>query len=270
MLRFLEVPFKVINMNNHQLFRNLHEQNSPLQIGNVWDVNSALMFEKMGYQSIGTSSAAIADSLGYEDGEEMSFNELLDVVKSIITKTSLPLTVDIEAGYSRNTKEITKNIMLLNKAGVSGINIEDSVVISGKRKIVDAFYFSDILKTIKKNLTQENADIFLNVRTDFFIMGLENPLEETITRVALYEEAGADGIFVPCVTNAADIKKIVESLSTPLNVMCMPELPSFSTLQELGVSRISSGPFIYNKMKDTFSKILESINQDQSFESVFK
>lgn len=257
-------------MNNHQKFRELHKADKLLHIGNVWDVNSALLFEKMGYPSLGTSSTAVANSLGYEDGEEMSFNELLSIVKSITKKVSLPLTVDIEAGYSRNASEIVENIILLSEAGVSGINIEDSVVVNGKREITNSHEFSELLKTIKKSLTDKNIDMFLNARTDFFVMGLNNPLEETVSRAVLYENAGADGIFAPCVTHENDIKKIVDSLSIPLNVMTMPDLPAFDALQRLGVSRVSMGPFVYNKLNENFRKTLELIEDNQSFDVVFQ
>jgi len=257
-------------MDNYQKFSESHKADKLLHIGNVWDVNSALLFEKMGYPSLGTSSTAVANSLGYEDGEEISFNELLSIVKSITKKVSSPFTVDIEAGYSRNTSEIVENIILLSEAGVSGINIEDSVVVNGKREITNSHEFSELLKTIKNSLIAKNINVFLNARTDFFLMGLDHPLEETVTRAVLYENAGADGIFVPCVTHENDIKKIIDSLSIPLNVMAMPDLPAFDTLQRLGVSRVSMGPFVYNKLNEDLRKTLEMIEDNQSFDVVFQ
>jgi len=256
-------------MNIFQEFKNLHEQASPLYIGNVWDVNSALIFEKMGYKSIGTSSAAIATSLGYEDGEGISFDELLRIVETIKSRTSLPLTVDLEAGYSRDTKKILKNITYLSKLGVAGINLEDSIVENGNRHIVDTTEFSETISFLKNSLVEEGINIFFNIRTDFFIMGLDNPLNETVTRAMLYEKAGADGIFVPCVTNEKDIQEIVGSVSLPVNVMTMPNLPIFPTLQKLGVKRVSMGPFFYNNMNEWFSHMIGSINEHQSFAPIF-
>jgi len=257
-------------MNTFQEFKSLHEQNVPLHIGNVWDVSSAMMLENKNYKALGTSSAAIAMSLGYEDGEEMSFDELVQIVEAIITKTSLPLTVDIEGGYSRNSEEISKNIMRLYELGVVGVNLEDSIVINEKRQIVNATEFSETIKIIKNDLSEKRAKIFLNIRTDFFIMGLDNPLKETILRVMLYEAAGADGIFVPCVTDEEDIKEIVKNTALPLNVMTMPTLPSFQKLQQLGIKRISTGPFIYNKVSEYFNNMLETIDKRQSFKPIFE
>jgi 2-methylisocitrate lyase-like PEP mutase family enzyme len=257
-------------MNTFQKFKNQHEQNNPLYIGNVWDVNSAVILENKNYKALGTSSAAIATSLGYDDGEEMSFNELVQVVKTIIARTSLPLTVDLEGGYSRNPEQICKNIMQLNELGVVGVNLEDSVVIDGERQIVDATEYSNTIKVIKKLLTEEGIEIFINVRTDFYIMGLDNPLKATLLRSTLYEKAGADGIFVPCVTDEEDIKEIVSNISIPLNVMAMPTLPSSQNLQQLGVKRVSTGPFMYNKINEYFNNRLDAIHEYQSFDPMFE
>ena len=256
-------------MSDFLKFKQLHEQNNLLHIGNVWDVNSALLFEKLGYKAIGTSSAAIAESLGYEDGEVMSFDELLYVVELIKEKTSLLLTVDLEAGYSRDPHDILKNIISFNRLGVAGINLEDSVVEGGSRKIVDAEKFGATIKFIKNSLSKKGINIFFNIRTDSFLMGLDDPLSEAITRAMIYQRSGADGIFVPCVTDENDIKKIVDSVSIPVNVMAMPDLPVFSTLQNLGVKRVSMGPFFYKKMNVFFNHRIELIKETQSFNCIF-
>lgn len=257
-------------MDTFQEFKKLHEQPTPLFIGNVWDVSSAILFEQKGYKCLGTSSAAIASSLGYDDGEQMNFEELLAIVKAIKAKTTLPLTVDLEAGYSRDSGEISQNIIRLHKLGVIGINLEDSIVTNGDRKIVDSDDFSDTIISIKNKLQEKGIEVFLNIRTDFFIMGLDNPLKETIKRVMLYEQAGADGVFIPCVTTENNIKAIIESVSIPVNVMTMPDLPTFERLQQLGVKRVSAGPFLYNKMSENLGELLDAIDEHQSFSPLFK
>ena len=257
-------------MNSFKYFKKLHTGNTPLHIGNVWDVNSAIMLESKGYKALGTSSAAIASSLGYEDGENMSFDDLFYVVKKIKNKTSLPLTVDLEAGYSRDQNKICENIKNLVELGIVGINLEDSIVLNGERQMVEARDFIKTIRFIKSYLAEKSTEAFINIRTDNFIMGLGNALEETIHRSRLYEGAGADGIFVPCVTDEQDIKHIVQNTSLPVNVMTMPDLPDFSKLQQLGVKRISSGPFLYNTTNEYFSDILKAININQSFNPIFE
>jgi len=250
-------------------FRKLNQSDDILHIGNVWDAQSALIFEKQNYQALGTSSLAIANSLGFEDGEELSFETLLTIVKQIISKVNKPLSVDIEGGYSRDTNKIIENIISLYEIGVVGVNIEDSIVTNGNRTILPQNDFTIILKNIKKVLEEKNIDIFINARTDYFIMGLDNPLEETIKRVKLYEESGADGIFVPCIVDIEDIKEVVKSTTLPVNIMTMPNLPSFKDLQQVGIKRVSQGSFIYNSLMESFENKLEAINKDKSFKSLF-
>ena len=113
-------------MNHYETFYQLHQQETPLIIANAWNVKSAQIIEQSGFKSIGTSSGAISSSLGYEDGEKMPFSELLYIVKRIRACTHIPLTVDLERGYTDDTNELTGHIERLVDAGVAGINIEDA------------------------------------------------------------------------------------------------------------------------------------------------
>ncbi len=255
-------------MDKYNEFKKLHTQDSALLLGNVWNAQSALLFQKLDFKAVGTSSAAIATSLGYEDGEKMPFEDLLRIVKNIQSKISIPLTVDIEGGYSRNKKELINNIIELQKLGVAGINIEDSVT-NSEREIVNAEDFGKTIKSIKTHLSNNNINVFLNVRTDSYIMGLENPLKKTLKRIKIYEESGADGIFVPCIVAKNEIQQVIESTTLPVNVMCMPGLPNFNKLQNLGVKRISIGPFLYNDMVGKLEKSIIEITENESFNSVF-
>jgi 2-methylisocitrate lyase-like PEP mutase family enzyme len=249
-------------------FKKLHEQNNPLVICNVWDVASVKSAEKLNFQAIGTSSAAIATMLGYEDGEQMSFSELTYIVKRIIRNTELPVTVDIETGYSSDPKEIASHIKTLSDLGVVGINIEDSNVLN-ERTLINADDFAKKLSEIKKELAKENVSIFINVRTDTFLLGIENTLEECVKRIKLYESVGADGVFVPCIEKEEDIIAVVKSTALPVNVMCMPNLPDFNMLSKLGVKRISMGNFMFNEISNHLESTLNSVLQTQSFKPIF-
>jgi 2-methylisocitrate lyase-like PEP mutase family enzyme len=249
-------------------FKNLHNQAKPLLIGNVWDVPSTKTAEKLNFQAIGTSSSAIASLLGYNDGEDLEFSELEYVVKRIALNTNLPLSVDLESGYSRKPKEIVNHIKRLADLGVVGVNIEDSIV-NKTRTLLNADDFARTLTEIKEHLDKENLDVFINVRSDTFILLPENVLKETIFRVQLYENVGADGIFIPCIEKESDIKTIVNSTNLPLNVMCMPNLPDFETLAQLGVKRISMGNFMFNKMYVQFEETMKTILEQKSFKTLF-
>ena len=249
-------------------FKNLHNQKEPLLIGNVWDVPSAKAAEKLDLQAIGTSSSAIATLLGYRDGEEIAFSELEYFVKRIVQSTSLPLSVDIESGYSRSPKEIANHIKRLINLGVVGINLEDSLV-RKERTLSSADEFSKTLSDVKTILKKEQNDVFLNVRTDTFLLGHPNVIGETKKRIRLYENAGADGIFTPCIEKISDIKEVVNCTRLPINVMCMPNLPDFNTLTELGVKRISMGSFLFNQMYSELEQSLKEILSQNSFNSIF-
>lgn len=251
-------------MNFHQL----HHQSDLLLLCNVWDAASARAAEKSGFQAIGTSSAAIATQLGYDDGEQMRFGELLTIVARIAQSTALPLSVDMEAGYSRQADEVVEHITALVDLGVVGVNIEDSVV-AGQRQLVDAESFADFVATVQSRLQAENRPVFLNVRTDCFLLGTANAQSETLRRVRLYCDAGADGIFVPCIERESDIQRVVEASTVPVNVMCMPNLPAFSVLKTLGVRRISMGNFVFDAMLKQLEQRFEAIITQQSFAAVF-
>ena len=249
-------------------FKELHQQATPLLIGNVWDVKSAQIAEKLNFQAIATSSAAMADLLGYEDGEKMSFEELAFMVKRIAVNTNLPLSVDLEGGYSRSPSIIVNHLKQLADLGVVGVNIEDTVV-QRKRTFLPAEEFAQTLSEIVKQLKKDRVEIFLNIRTDAFLLEHANRVEETKKRIHLYENAGADGIFIPCITQKRDIEKMVKSTSLPINVMCMPDLSDFEQLKELRVQRISMGNFIFANMYQYMETTLASIVEQDSFKTIF-
>ena len=250
-------------------FLQLHKSDKPLLLGNVWNVQSAKIYEKLKFNAIGTSSAAIANSLGYADGENISFDEYFYLVKKISENTTIPLSVDLEAGFGINIDNIFSNIKRLAEIGIAGINIEDSIVVNSNRSILSADIFTYRLNKLFKILKQENINIFINVRTDTYLLNLENKFNETIKRIHMYESSNINGIFIPCITNIREIEKLVNSTKLPVNVMCMPNLPDFKILSDIGVKRISMGNFIndfvYSQMENKMNEILT----DQNFKSIF-
>ena len=251
-------------------FEKLHQQSTPLLICNVWDVASAKAAQVLNFQAIGTSSGAIAAMLGYQDGEEISFEELAYIVQRIRKSVDLPLTVDLEAGYSRQPAQIVEHIARLSALGVVGVNIEDSLVVEGKRKIIDADHFAQLLNTVGTKLKRQQVKMFINVRTDAFLLGLPNAVQKTIIRAKKYQRAGANGLFTPCIEKVKDIEAVLKAIDLPLNVMCMPNLPNFQVLQQIGVSRISMGGFAFKKINKFTQSTLHQLLQDQSFKYLFE
>ncbi|MCG7530277.1 isocitrate lyase/phosphoenolpyruvate mutase family protein [Psychrobium sp. MM17-31] len=252
-------------------FKQLHQQDDALLLCNVWDVTSAKQAQALGFKAIGTSSAAIATSLGYQDGEAMDFATLRFMVERIANNTSLPLSVDIEAGFSENPLVVVQHIKTLVELGVVGVNIEDSVVThsTNTRSLVDSELFAQRLEHISMLLKEQGVDVFINVRTDPFLLNLDNALEETLSRLVRYQAAGANGIFIPCITEQSDISACVASTSLPINVMCMPQLVDFETLSALGVKRISMGSFLHEKLAKECHHHFKTVLEQQSFTSVF-
>jgi 2-methylisocitrate lyase-like PEP mutase family enzyme len=249
-------------------FKNLHEGNGLFILPNAWNAKSALLFQEKNFPAIATSSAAVANSLGYEDGEKMPFADYLFVIKRILASVQVPVTVDMEMGYGRSDEEILTNILRLIELGVAGINIEDSIIDKTNRVLNDAPVFAKTIEYIKNKLASKNSALFINVRCDTFILNVENKLEETLHRLKMYEATGADGIFLPCISKETDIAEVVGHTKLPVNVMCIPGLPDFETLNKLGVKRASMGPFLFNKVYAEAAKLSEVITSNKNFSPI--
>ncbi|MDR6525784.1 2-methylisocitrate lyase-like PEP mutase family enzyme [Chryseobacterium rhizosphaerae] len=250
-------------------FKDLHQGEEPLLLGNVWNVQSARIYEKLGYKALATSSSAVALSLGYEDGEEMRFEEYFYIIKRIKESVSIPLSVDLESGYGNTAGIVTSNILRLLDIGIAGINLEDTYVVDGIRQLLDREVFAEKLKDIFSTLKERRGDVFINIRTDPFLLGMENALEETLKRVKIFEELKADGVFVPCISDENDIKTVVSATQLPLNVMAVPGLPDFSVLKKLGVRRMTSGAFLNRYIYKQLEVMSEDITNNKSFTSLF-
>jgi 2-methylisocitrate lyase-like PEP mutase family enzyme len=249
-------------------FKKLHHASDLFILPNAWNAKSARLFQEQNFPAIATSSAAVANSLGYEDGEEMTFAEYLLVIKRILSAIQAPLTVDIETGYGATDEEIYANIKQLADLGVAGINIEDSIVNKSGRKLKDAASFARIIESVKNKLTANNTNLFINVRCDTFILNVPNKLQESIQRVQQYKAAGADGIFLPCIAREEDILTVINHTNLPLNVMCIPGLPGFEELNNMGVKRVSMGNFFFNKLYDNIGTLSRAIAKAQNFEPI--
>jgi 2-methylisocitrate lyase-like PEP mutase family enzyme len=258
-----------MSVSSFDQFVKLHQQAEPLLIGNVWSAQSARVLEKLRLQALATSSSAVAETLGYADGEVMSFEEYLFVVKRISASTNLPLSVDLEAGYGKSVDEIVANIAKLHSLGIVGINIEDSIIEGGTRKLVSAETFTEKLRLISEALHSQHINLFVNVRCDAYLLGVANARQEGIRRMKLYEAQGVHGMFLPCITNLDDIKESVKSTRLPVNVMCMPNLPDFSALKAAGVKRISMGNSLNQAAYQAMEKKIQQIIVDQNFSALF-
>ena len=222
-----------------QLFRNLHRGPGLLLLPNAWDAVTARLIESLGAQAIATTSAGLAWSRGYPDGNALPEDQLVAAVRDIVRVIRVPLTVDIEAGYSDDPAAVARVVARVLAVGVVGINIED-----GERS-------PDLLcKKIAaiRDQAHSGADVFINARTDVYLRGVargEAATAEVIRRASRYHAAGCDGLFVPGLATADAMAAISAAIAPiPLNVMAVPNLPPMDTLEKSGVRRLSAGSSI--------------------------
>jgi 2-methylisocitrate lyase-like PEP mutase family enzyme len=242
-------------MHNFQTFYDLHHDGKPLLIGNAWNAKSAQIIEKAGFDAIATSSGAIADSLGYKDGEQIPFGEMLYIVRRIMSVVTVPVSVDIERGYTDDPKALTSNIQKLLDVGIAGINIEDH---QGEEAFLKKLY------AIRNYLQETGQRLFINARTDVFLQKLSNPEETVIIRAGRYKDAGADGLFVPGVQDAAVIRNIAKAVTLPLNVVGVSSIPSVQQLADCGVKRISMAGILYSAGYRKINEMVATIKSDNS------
>jgi 2-methylisocitrate lyase-like PEP mutase family enzyme len=242
-----------------QQFKQLHQQPGLLLLPNAWDVKSALQLQDEQFPAIATSSAAVANSLGYEDGEGMPFEEYLLIIRRIRAAVKIPLSVDMEMGYGDSHGAVYANVKKLIELGVAGINLEDSHIQNRGRALQDAGVFANKLSYIKDKLFAENLELFINVRCDTYLLNVPGKQQETTDRIQLYEKAGADGIFLPCASAIADITAAVHSTSLPISLMGVPGLPDLKTLANLGVKRVSMGAFLFEKIYSGIAPLMQEI-----------
>jgi 2-methylisocitrate lyase-like PEP mutase family enzyme len=242
-------------MNKRIQFKALHQQHELLFLANAWDLLSALVLEQCGFKALGTTSWGVANAMGYKDGENILFGDLAMLTKRIISAVDIPVTVDIESGYSNNIKTVADNALRIADLGAAGINIEDSL--KDGSGLIDASKQNKIIENIRNQLDNNGfSDFFINARTDTYFLS-ESPFEETISRANKYTESGANGIFVPGLAQEGDIKKIVESINVPLNLMSLPHLTDVESLNNLGVKRFSIG----NSLSDATTAFIEQQSQ---------
>ncbi len=225
------------------IFRELHSSSSILILPNAWDAASARIYEAAGFSAIGTTSAGVANSLGYPDGQRAPFEEALFVVRRIVHSVQIPVTMDIEAGYSVNSAaETVETVQKAMEAGVVGINLED--VGFGEPALVDLGLQIEKIRAIRAFAEKTGVPIFINARTDaFHLLGLDmdTKFQLAIERVNAYHHAGADCMFIPFVTDELVISNLVQAANGPLNILAMPGSPSAAQLERLGVGRVSVG-----------------------------
>ena len=226
-----------------ETFGKLHSGGRILVLPNVWDVASARIVEAAGATAIATTSAGVANALGYADGQQISRDLMMDAAARIARSVSVPVTVDAEAGYGPRPEDAAETARRVIAAGAVGMNFEDGTgdpsnpLFSIEQQVAR-------IRAVRGVAAATDVPLVLNARTDVFLEAVGAPetrFAEAVRRANLYREVGADCLFVPGVTDAKVIAELVRSIRGPLNVLAGPGMPPVAELQRLGVARVSTG-----------------------------
>ena len=224
-------------------FRELHRGPGALILPNAWDVASARIFEEAGFPAIATTSAGIAFSLGYPDGQRIPRDEMMARIGRIARAVQVPVTADIESGYGPSPEDAATTTRKLIQAGVAGMNLEDA---SGRsdQPLIDLPLALAKIKAARESAMQMHAQIVVNARTDVYLLPGGNPdadYSEALRRLLAFRDAGADCVFAPGLKEAETIGRLAKAVECPLNILAIPGTPSIPELEKLGVARVSVG-----------------------------
>src|SRR5262249_2969358 len=226
-----------------EALRKLHHGPRILILANAWDVASARVVEDLGATAVATTSAGIAASLGYADGENIARDEMLDVVARIASAVRIPVTADFEAGYSHTLEGLSDSIKALVASGAVGLNFED--LLKSEADLVDLGLQIKKIQTIREvSKAAMGVPLVVNARTDVYLAPLGSEatrFEPTVERLRAYRQAGADCLFAPGLVDGPSIAKLVRAVDAPLNILLTTGCPSVNEMEQLGVARVSAG-----------------------------
>lgn len=224
-----------------EILRSLHRGPDILVLPNAWDAISGRIFESEGFPAIATTSAGVANALGYSDGGAVPPREMFEAVARITRAVKVPVTADIEHAYGSTPSAVADNVLRVIAAGAVGINIED--IVPGATDLEPISLQADKISTIAKAAQKAGVKVVINARTDVFLRQIgapENRLALAIERGKAFRAAGADCVFVPFVKDAATIRALVEGIG-PINILALAGVPPIAELKALGVARVSVG-----------------------------
>jgi 2-methylisocitrate lyase-like PEP mutase family enzyme len=224
-------------------FLRLHRGPHLLLLPNIWDAASARIIEAAGFPALATTSAGIAFSLGYPDGERISREEMLAQVARIVRAVKVPVSADVEAGYGNSPEEAAKTASAVIGAGAVGMNLEDGTH-DRAHPLADLSLQLERIAAVRQATATAGVSLVLNARTDVFLaqVGEESRRYDTaLRRLLAFRDAGADCVFAPGLGGSETIRRLVSDLGCPLNILAVPGSPPVPELEELGVARVSLG-----------------------------
>ena len=243
-----------------RLLRGLHAGPSMLVLPNAWDAASAKLFEAAGFPAIATTSGGVAMSLGFEDHENAPPDEMFAAARRITSAVSIPVTVDLEAGYGLSPDEFIERAII---CGAAGFNMEDTDHRAGG--LVPAEKQAERIAAVKRATVAAGVELVINARVDPLLQRtgvVEEQLEEAVTRANLYLEAGADCVYPFGWYDEAVTRALVQRIRGPINVVAWRNPLSLAQLAEIGVRRVTFATGLFRDhlaaLKETAERIRTS------------
>src|SRR6202051_697349 len=202
-------------------FRVQHSGRDILLLPNAWDVASARVVEECGFKAVATSSAGIAFSLGYPDGQKIPQDEMLTALALIAKAVKVPITADVESGYGKTPEDAGRTARAVLDAGAVGMNLEDTIGDS-TAALVELPLQLEKIRAVREMASRLRIPLVLNARTDMYLLQIGDPAErydETVRRLSAFREAGADCVFAPGLRDAPTIGRLVADLKGPINIL---------------------------------------------------
>lgn len=218
-------------------FLGLHRRGDPLLMPNAWDLGSAGVLAALGFQALATTSSGHAATLGRLDGW-VSREEALAHAAALAQGSELPVSADLEDCFADDPEGVADTISKARETGLAGCSIEDYARES--ETIYELGLARERVVAAAELAHSGPVRLVLTARAENFIRGRKD-LTDTIARLQAYQEAGADVLYAPGLTDADDIRHVVESVDRPINVLARPGAPSTTELAALGVARVSVG-----------------------------
>jgi 2-methylisocitrate lyase-like PEP mutase family enzyme len=240
-------------------FRALHRPGSPVVLPNVWDAASARVVAEAGFPAIATSSAAVARSLGFEDGGTAPPAEMFAAAARIARAVALPVTVDAENGYGLSAAELVRSLVA---ARAVGCNIEDSTA----GVLLDVETHASRLTALREAASAVGLPLVINARVDVFVRNPGRPeaelVDSAVARANRYLAAGADCAYPIGRLAEATVGALTAGIRGPVNVLWTPAGPSVALLTERGAARISAGGGLWQVAMEAFRSAVEGLRPD--------
>ncbi len=237
-------------MSKSDVFQALHVAGDPIVLFNVWDPGTASIVQSAGAKAIATGSWPVAAAHGFADGEIIPLATMLDNLSRIVASVDLPVSSDIEGGYSAAPSGVADTVEQVVKAGAVGFNFEDQIV--GGQGLYEIETQIARVAGAREGADRAGSNIFLNARTDLFLKAKPEDhaghMGAALERASAYADVGANGFFAPGLTDEGLIKQLCADCPLPVNILALPHAPDAAALADLGVARISHGPVPYRKM----------------------